>query len=382
MSLFKKIIVFVIFIILFYILFRLIQKRTDILYVMKQDTPIVEGLSCISDITNAKVKKILDSNSIGQITDNLSSKGYYKGSDPISNFHIKASYNSAFDGKDITKDMLLYVLYRGYRFLHFEIYYDLVSGEKSEIKTAVVSYKDSSVTANVNVPLKDMLDIINLHAFSNVNNKDDPLFIQLTPIYNMSTSSDLEVDKNKKLGENTQFNTHIESALSVIYDSYKYSGSLTASTSISSLLKKTVIVMDKVSNPYSNIKSSKLINMINIQPSDMTLCNAESKLEDCNKNTGTNIKLIQVIPKDSGDQTLTQNPDALNIISKTSCNICPMMAWTSSYIGGFSSAGLSQLGEYETMFLKTGGSAFVLLSEAKSYSSLNNPSNVHGSQYP
>jgi hypothetical protein len=59
-----------------------------------------------------------------------------------------------------------------------------------------------------------------------------------------------------------------------------------------------------------------------------------------------------------------------------------MMAWMSSYIGGLSSVGLSQLGEYETMFLKTGGSAFVLLSEAKSYSTLNNPSIVHGSQYP
>jgi hypothetical protein len=343
---------------------------------MKQD---IEGLSCISDITNTKIKKILDSNSLGQIVDNLSYKGYYKGSDPISKFHIKASYNSAFDGKDITKDMLLYVLYRGYRFLHFEVYYDLVSGQKSEIKTAVVSYKDSSMTANVNVPLKDMLDIINLHAFSNVNNKDDPLFIQLIPSYNIPASSDLEEDKNKKIGENTQFNTHIESALSVIYDSYRYNGSFTFTTPISSLLKKTVIVMDKVSNPYLNIKSDKLMNMIHIQPSDMRLCTAESKLEECNKN---NNKLIQVIPTDVSEQSLTQNPDALNIVSKTSCNICPMMAWMSSYIGGFSSAGLSQLGEYETMFLKTGGSAFVLLSEAKSYSSLNNPSKVNGSQYP
>ena len=379
MSFIKKIIVFIIFVILFYILFRLIKKRTDILQVMKQEKPIIEGLSCISDITNASVKKILDANAVGQITDSLSSKGYYKGTDPISNFHIKASFNSAFNGKDITKDMLLYVLYRGYRFLDFEIYYDLVSGAKSEIKTAVVSYKDSSVTANVNVPLKDLLDIINLHAFSNVNNKDDPLFIQLRPIYNMPTSSDPEVDKSRKIGENTQFNTHIESALSVIYDSYKYSGSFTPNTQIKNLLKKTIVIMDKVSNPYLNIKSAKLISMIHTQPSDMTLCNAESKLEECNKNNQT---LIQVKPVDSSEQNLTQNPDALNIISKTSCNICPMMAWMSSYIGGFSSAGLSQLGEYETMLLKTGGSAFVLLSEAKSYSSLNNPSKVNGSQYP
>jgi hypothetical protein len=345
---------------------------------MKQD---IEGLSCISDITNQKVKKILDANSIGQITDNLSTKGYYKGTDPISKYHIKGSYNSAFDGKDITKDMLLYVLYRGYRFLDFEVYYDLVSGAKSETKTAVVSYKDNSITANVNIPLNDLLDIINLHAFSNVNNKDDPLFIQLRPIYNMPLSSDAEVDKNKKIGENTQLNTHIESALNSISASYKYSGVFTSTTPINSLLKKTIIVMDKVDNPYTNRKTSTLIGMININPSEMTLCNAESKLEECKNNT-TEQKLIQVTPTDSNNQSLTQNPDSLNIVSKTSCNICPMMAWMSSYIGGLSAVGLSQLGEYETMFLKTGGSAFVLLSEAKSYSTLNNTSKVNGSQYP
>jgi hypothetical protein len=379
MSLFKKIILLIIFVILFYILFRLIQKRTDILRVMNKDKSIIEGLSCISDVTNTTVKKILDANSVGQITDNLSSKNYYNDNHPISKYHIKASFNSGFNGIDITKDMLLYVLYRGYRFLHFEIYYDLVSGKKSETKTAVVSYKDSSITANTNMPLKDMLDIINLHAFSNVNNKDDPLFIQLTPVYNMPLSSDNEEDKNKKIGENTQFNTQIEAAMSVINDSYRYNGPLTFNTPMNSLLKKTIIIMDNVSNPFLNIKSAKLISMINIQPSDMTLCNAESKLEECNKNNQT---LIQVKPTDSSNQALLQNPDALNIISKTSCNICPMMAWMSSYIGGFSSAGLSQLGEYETMFLKTGGSAFVLLSEAKSYSTLNNPSKVNGSQYP
>jgi hypothetical protein len=368
-----------IFAILFYILFRLIKKRTEILHVMKQDRPVVEGLSCISDITNQKVKKILDANSIGQITDNLSTKGYYKGTDPISNYYIKASYNSAFDGKDITKDMLLYILYRGYRFLDFEIYYDLVSGAKSEIKTAVVSYKDNSITANVNMPLKDLLDIINLHAFSNVNNKDDPLFVQLRPIYNMPASSDSDADKYRKIGENTQLNTQIESALNSISASYIYSGSFTSTTQIKSLLKKTIIIMDNVNNTNTNQKTPQLIGMINMNPIDMTMCNAESKLEECNKN---NQKLIQVKPTDANDQPLTQNPDSLNIVSKTSCNICPMMAWMSSYIGGLSAVGLSQLGEYESMFLKTGGSAFVLLSEAKSYSTLNNPSIVHGSQYP
>ena len=139
--------------------------------------------------------------------------------------------------------------------------------------------------------------------------------------------------------------------------------------------------MDNVSNPNTNQKTPELIGMINMNPIDMIMCNAESKLEEC-KNIGSSQKLIQVKPTDANDQPLTQNPDSLNIVSKTYCNICPMMAWMSSYIGGLSAVGLSQLGEYETMFLKTGGSAFVLLSEAKSYSTLNNPSIVHGSQYP
>jgi hypothetical protein len=54
-----------------------------------------------------------------------------------------------------------------------------------------------------------------------------------------------------------------------------------------------------------------------------------------------------------------------------------MMAWFSTYIGGYSSAGLSQLGDYENLFLNAGGSAFVLLSEAKTYSTYNDPSKIN-----
>lgn len=380
MSLFKKIIVFIIFVILFYILFRLVKKRTEILQVMNQESPVREGISCISEIKNASVKKILDSNPVSEITDSLSSKKYFANDDPLHKFHIKASYHSAFNGTDISKDMVLYILSRGYRYLDFEIYYDLVSGEKSETKKAVVSYKSESVTANVNVALKDILDIINLNAFSNVNNKDDPLFIQLRPIYNKQLDTDTIDNINKKIGNNNQLNTQIQQALTVLTN--KYNGPVNSDTPIKQLLKKIIIVMDNTKNADIQTKGPKLIEMININFIDsmMTLCNAESKLEDCNpQNTTT---LIQVNPLDSNNKILTQNPEALNVISKTPCNICPMMAWMSSNIGGVSYLGLSQLGEYETMFLKTGGSAFVLLSEAKTYSTNNNPLNIQGTQFP
>lgn len=372
----KKIIFIVIFLILFYILFRLIQKRTQILRIMNKEDSVMEGLSCESDIKNVLVKKIMDANFIQQITDNFSSKGYYNGSDILNKFHIKSSYNSAYNGKDITTDMVLYVLHRGYRFLDFEVHYDLVSGGDTTNKKAVVSFTDPSATANTTVLLKDILDVININAFSNVSNKNDPLFIQIRPIYSLPKSTDSEVTKGKKIGENTQLNTQIETALN-IFTSYKYNGIVSGETQIKRLLKKVIIVMDDVSNQYTNNKTQTLINMININPSDMTLCNAGSRLEDCNKKKDDKKNIVQVMPMDSNNQPLTQNPESLSVLSKTDCNVCPMMAWMSSYIGGYKSAGFSQLGEYETLFLKLGGSAFIMLSEAKTYATLNDPSKLN-----
>lgn len=370
----KKIIFIVIFLILFYILFRLVQKRTQILRIMNKEDSVMEGLSCESDIKDPLVKKIMDANFIGQITDNLSSKGYYNGSDTLNKFHIKSSYNSAYNGKGVTKDMVLYVLHRGYRFLDFEVSYDMVSGGDTNNKKAVVSFNS---TANTNVALQDILDVININAFSNVSNKDDPLFIQIRPAYKLSTSTDTDEKNNyKKIGENTQLNTQIESALS-IFTSYKHNGKISGETPMNILSKKIIIVMDNMSNQYSNNKTQRLIDMINISPSDMTLCNAGSTLENCNKKDNNKTNLVEVVPMDSNNQPLTQNPESLSVLSKTECNICPMMAWMSSYIGGYKSAGFSQLGEYEIMFNKVGGSAFIMLSEAKQYAIFNDPSKLN-----
>lgn len=353
-----KIIMIVIFAILFYILFRLVKKRTEILRGMEQPSVAIEGLTCISEITDATVKKIMDANKIVPIQDNLSSKKYYKDdtSRTLDKYHIKASYHSAFDGTKISKDMLLYVLHCGYRFLDFEVYYDYDSGDKRSLnnksKTAVVSYNDGSTISSVTVALKDILETINIHAFSNVNNKDDPLFIQIRPVY------------GKEKGENDLLDSRINTAITIIDNAIK---DVTRTTTMSSLLKKTVVIINNFSSP----------------PNYMKQCNAESELEKCTLDKSKNQVIIQVTPTDSKNKILSSNPQSLDIISKTNCHICPMMAWKPSYTPGLSSFGaLSQLGDYETMFLKTAGSAFVLLTEAKAYSDTNNPLNVHGSSYP
>lgn len=378
MSLLQKIMFSFIFVMLFYILFRLVKKRTDILQAINENHIIKEALSTMSNISNKSVKKIMASNYVEELTDNLSAKKYYKDNSPLNMFHVKSSYHSAYNGKDISTDMVLYVLHRGYRFLDFEIYHDYVSGVNPNTnavimsnpnKKAVVSFTDGSTTSKNNLELKDILEIIHLNAFSNVPNNNDPLFIQIRPMYNMPVAKDTSDEKNKKIGENTQLNTQIEQALG-IFSSYKYDDKVDGLTPIKNVLKKIIIIMDNVSNPYTNLKTGNLISLINMNPEDMILCNAAVALDQCNKDTN-NDKLVQVKPNDSNNKILTQNPHSLHAISVTSCHFCPMMAWFSSYIGGYSSAGLSQLGDYETLFLNSGGSAFILLSEAKTYSTHN-----------
>lgn len=378
MSLLKKIMFAFIFVILFYVLFRLVKKRTDILQAMNENNVMKEALSTMSNISNKSVKKIMASNHIEELTENLSAKKYYKDDSPLNLFHVKSSYHSAYDGKDISTDMVLYVLHRGYRFLDFEIYHDYVSGVNANTnaanmsnpnKKAVVSFTDGSTTSKNNLELKDILEIIQLNAFSNVSNNNDPLFIQIRPMYKMPLAKDTADEKNKKIGENTQLNTQIEQALGV-FGSYKHNDKVDGLTPVKHILKKIIVVMDNVSNPNTNLKTGNLISLINMNPEDMTSCNAAGALEKCNKDINDN-KLVQVKPTDSNNKILTQNPHSLHTISVTSCNFCPMMAWFSSYIGGYSSAGLSQLGDYETLFLNSGGSAFVLLSEAKIYSTHN-----------
>jgi hypothetical protein len=268
--------------------------------------------------------------------------------------------------------MILYLLFRGYRFFDFEVSYGIISGDTSNTsKYAVVSYNGSNT-----VSLQDLLEIINTNAFSNVPNKEDPLFIQIRPIYGRiisTTSTDqaenerISTENIKISNENTILNTNIKNALGAV--TYKHSGYLNnpSNTLISVLKQKTIIVMKKTT------LDNDLNALINIEPDNMKICHAEGDLTTCT--SPQNIILVR--PTDTNEQILTQNPQALTVISKTGCHICPMMAWMSSYIGGFSSAGLSQLGEYENMFLNAGGSAFILLSEAKSYATMNDPSKLN-----
>ena len=229
------IIVLIIFL-FFYISYRLIQKQnTKYIYEGFQ-----EGLDTSSIIDSTD--KMLDI-SLNQVC-------------------IKASYNSAFDGKNISIDQLKYVMSKGCRFLDFEIYSDS-SGN------AVVNYStdptystyintnsmpnspslailfNQIMAAIIDSTVKTSSDGKNTYVTPNPN---DPLFIQLR----------IKTDVKKK--NNTIYDT-VATVLSNFSDKL-YKSQISGGVKLSDLKGKYIIVMDKSINPNYPESFDKYVNII------------------------------------------------------------------------------------------------------------------------
>jgi hypothetical protein len=147
---------------------------------------------------------------------------------PLKELCIKASYNSAYNGYDISgNNMIEYVLSRGCRFLDFELYYDSNSLSNSDIDKVVVNYTAdptfttfTNATPN-NVTFNSVMTYINTNYSSGdfIPNKLDPLFIHLriksdnTHIYKYI--ADILYDSTNVL-KDTQING--DTTLSDLYD--------------------------------------------------------------------------------------------------------------------------------------------------------------------
>jgi hypothetical protein len=296
---------------------------------------------------------------------------------PLYKCFIKSSMNSAYDGANISTDMVLYILSRGYRFLDFEVYYETpsVSSDSKKLPSvdAVVGFSNTGSSPSISttrVLLSDIFKVIQLNAFTNPSpNNNDPLFIQIRPMYISLNPNDDDKTNSAKVAKNTNLNTQIEKALDV-FNTSQYSGKVHAGTTLDKLSGKIVIAMDQKSNA-ANMKSKNLTdNLINMSPFSDDL-----KIYDYGRKSD-----IQPVPNclteimlfDSNHSTLSYNPDSIEMInSKTPCNILPYMAWMPSYLGGSALMGLSSLGIYETIFNYAGGVAFIEIAQAQSYASAN-----------
>ena len=161
---FRLFILFLILFLFFYIVYRMIQKY-------RAKYSILEGYE------DSTVTQLHDNNLISPSITNVSKTVQDL---PLKELCIKASYNSAYNGYDISgNDMIEYVLSRGCRFLDFELYYYnssvMVNYTSDPTFTTFTNATSNEVTFN------SVMSYISSYYSSGdfIPNKSDPLFIHL-----------------------------------------------------------------------------------------------------------------------------------------------------------------------------------------------------------
>ena len=189
MEIYKKIIILILIILFIYVGYRLLKKISC----CNENRITREGLENLNstneevELNSLKSKDDVTINSIHKNDINL----------PLSQYVIKASYNSAVTGDYISTDMVKYVLSRGCRFLDFEVF--LIDGKPKVAYTSDSTYK--TIQSKNSVLLDEVLSVIVSNAFSNNSpNRLDPLFIHLrikSPHHNDNSKNINDIKKHK-----------------------------------------------------------------------------------------------------------------------------------------------------------------------------------------
>jgi hypothetical protein len=166
---------------------------------------------------------------------------------PLNQVCIKASYNSAFDGKEISTDMLDYVMSRGCRFLDFELYLN----DKEEVYVNYSTDPTFSTFENTNsneVSFSSIMTYITGAGKEKAPNPKDPLFIHLRIKSDNPTiyTKILRIFDNP-IGTNT-------------YSVYK--NQINGNTNLNDLKEQIIIAMDRSIKPNDNI--GDLANYISV----------------------------------------------------------------------------------------------------------------------
>jgi len=253
MEIYKKIIILILIILFFYVGYRLL-KKIDCCNKNRNKEGLnnKEGLENLNstneeiELNTLKSKENVTINSIHKNDTHL----------PLSQYVIKASYNSALTGNYVNKDMIKYILSRGCRFLDFEIF--LIDGKPCVAYSTDSKYK--TIETKNTILLDEVLSTIISNAFSNTSpNRLDPLFIHLR-IKSPDTTKDL-IYKN------------VAKSLYSIKDSL-YNRSINNKTKLKDVMGKIIILMDNTINydykNYTNCKSEQqncydLKKLINVE---------------------------------------------------------------------------------------------------------------------
>lgn len=346
MGVYRKIAIVLIIMLFSYIFFRQIDRR------IQYKKEMTEGFTP-SDST---VVSIQNNNTIPSGISNMSRNYAPK---TLNQMYIKAAYGGGYDGKNISSDMFLYTLSLGYRYLVIHVFYDIVNGESKEAndrKTAVVGFSDvyppRENIAEKTMALSDVLQLIQQNAFSTSSpNPDDPFFLHILPVYENANGQDTPSTESTK-GFNTQLNTQTEQALVLLQNTNRTSGPIdVAKTTLAQLQGKFVVIMDTEST--QGLMTRTLKQMVGL-PIPLSGIKSTKNMNPISGSKALNI----VFPTDEKGSLLTTPPPYIELYQSYKINVSPICPWLSRYLGT-SAIGTTNLGDYEQLFSKEGGSAFI-----------------------
>lgn len=360
----RKIFIIIIIIIFTYILIRLFQKRASL--EIRLQTNSIEGYE------NITVNNIVTANSCPiNIQDNLQARlnniNMITGINQtlaleLSNYAIKASMNTAYNGTECNTDMINYVLTRGCRFLDLAVFRDPISGASI---VSVSTGKDYTFPISQEKPLllSDAIQYINMYAFnSTCPNSSDPIFIQIRA--RQPTTDDLKTQPQLIqifMDIYNCCNTYLKQFL--YKDTEGNSKPVTSKTKINDLLNKIVIVMDTTLYNYK-ILYPDLVNIINMDNSTSTLQSGMNTISYGNLpskflltlsadkfNCSVNNMITQNLWIDSKNLDYANHSNSYLMFQNYSCQIVPMQFYNNG----------TDLYNYEMLFNNCGG-AIVSLS--------------------
>lgn len=373
MNLFRKLVIFIIIVICLYVIYHLFNHRMALYEMkntlMKKDN-IIEGFN--NEIVNTIQKKNTQPVRITSYPFNnlISDFGIKtKEQKQLKQFCIKSSCNTAYDGTDVSIDMIQYVLMRGCRFLDFEIYWaipTLPNDQKNigqSTSVPVVSVSNDPTTPSTNcISLYSVLKYIKQNAFNqNISpNFRDPLFIQLRIKY---------IPQLNKINNQSDLYDSISDIIKDQLSQFLYTNNVNGETNITDIANKIIIVMDTYANRDYVGKSSKLANIIHMESNTDVLTHTtyedviteiENSFPIDKNGVVKNMHIMQqVLPMstvNSIQYLFTDNYDSMSVISRYSAQFTPMLFWVND----------NYLKSYELMFNNV-GTGIIMLSSAMNY---------------
>lgn len=372
MDIYRKICIAFIIIIFTYILTRLFQRR---FYIEQNSDNVLEGYSSltVNSIQNANSCTITIKDDLAARLLNITtlstvdvSAGLY-----LKNYAIKASMNSAYDGKICTTDMINYVMTRGCRLIDFEIF------REPESTTTIVSVSTSTdYTAPIHqehpLTISDAMNYVSQIGFnSTCPNSHDPLFIQLRPRIPVTEDPDIHKSYAMKI-YNDIYNSFtylsdnlytgilgIPPEIEMLFstrgiDISETTHKVTPTTFIPLLLGKIILIMDTTLYPDYVTYCPNLANTINMDNKigELTTTFSYGSLPaeypltlSTDKYSCTTTKISQVLWMDSKNVSYNTNADSYPLYKNYSCQLVPMLFFNNG----------SDLYNYEMLFNNCGG---------------------------